>query len=180
MPKIGEVRRGKEIGKLGYNRYALISCPGCGVEHWVECRFLKNGKHRGRGMCGSCAQTNHKGEGYLKRGYRIVTLGKTDFFYPMADKERGRLPQHRLVMAKHLGRCLLPWEVVHHKNGVKDDNRLENLQLLPNRGNHNTFLEKHLKQQAKQIKRLQLRVILLEAENTALNVKMGESNLLSP
>jgi len=44
--------------------------------------------------------------------------------------------EHRVVMAEHLGRSLLPTEVVHHINEVKADNRKENLQLFENQAEH--------------------------------------------
>jgi ribosomal protein L32 len=70
------------------------------------------------------------------QGYVLVCLPPDDFFFPMADKSHHLVREHRLVMAKHMRRCLMPFEVVHHKNGIKSDNRLENLELLGSHSEH--------------------------------------------
>ena len=67
-------------------------------------------------------------------GYVSLYVGRG---HPMAQ-HNGRCREHRLVMANHLGRMLRPDEDVHHINGVKDDNRIENLTLMDHSG-HGRF-----------------------------------------
>lgn len=68
------------------------------------------------------------GSGYVDAaGYRQVVLPKK--WRKEHLSERKAIVEHRLVMMEHLGRLLLPEETVHHKNGNKLDNNIDNLEL---------------------------------------------------
>lgn len=72
---------------------------------------------------------NNKG-GRIKDKFGYVLIWMPN--HPNA-KLAGYIHEHRLIMSEFLGRPLMQEESVHHKNGIKDDNRIENLELMTKR-----------------------------------------------
>jgi hypothetical protein len=66
------------------------------------------------------------GRSVASNGYVLIRVGKA---HHLADV-RGYAYEHRLVAERILGRRLEPGEVPHHKNGVKTDNRPENIAVV--------------------------------------------------
>lgn len=66
------------------------------------------------------------GTGHMSHGYMQVNVPR-ELRYLSGGKTK--IAEHRYVMAQHLGRPLRRDENVHHINGIKTDNRIENLEL---------------------------------------------------
>jgi len=182
MDNINVGERRAIIAKRGKRKYwhIWLECPVCHKQRWVREDTLHASKEK-NGICLPCkarqtgkSLTGEKnnfwkgGRHLTHQGYVRMWIAKDDFFYPMANGH-GYILEHRLVMAQHLKRCLLPWEIVHHNNGIHDDNRIENLRLLPSQSHH--VSDSILKQA---IKRLENTIFAQQKIIQELKNKLGE------
>lgn len=107
--------------------FCLCRCK-CGTERWVRKLSLINGESK------SCGCKNKFLKGEANKAFRQNTKSSGGYAYLYKPdhrncNSRGRILEHKFVMSEYLGRPLEDKETVHHINGNKLDNRIENLEL---------------------------------------------------
>ena len=128
---------------------ALLKCVGCKKEFKSRSLKRKYCSHQ----CYSQAKigrhisfdTNGDKNPKWRGGLRINKFGYVFIYSPYhpycnIDKV---VVEHRLIMEKKIKRFLMPSEVIHHKNGITSDNRIENLELMSK--SEHSILHKKLK-----------------------------------
>lgn len=79
--------------------------------------------------CGA-RSSNWKGGRITEGATGYILIWMPEHPNAKVGKRKSYVYEHRLVMSQHLGRPLTSSEFVHHRNGIKNDNRIENLELL--------------------------------------------------
>ena len=157
-------------------RYEMLPCADCGKVRKVQVRrgipisqrcHPWGAKHRA--VSKPSSWNNREGHPRWKGGRHVTSDGYVQIVVDLDDPmlvmadERGRVYEHRLMVARSLGRPLVSSEIVHHRNGDKQDNRLENLDLTT-RTRHSAYHYEEVAALRARVQELEREVARLQAQ----------------
>lgn len=131
---ISAIQTGKKIDRSHQRKGMYFPCQECGIRFYRCPSLLKSWRFcsiQCRKKSGVYTeQEGHRGSGW-KGGRHKNRAGYVLIHSPLHPNRMGKyMFEHRLVVEKYLGRYLTKNEFVHHRNGIKDDNRIENLEVV--------------------------------------------------
>lgn len=107
--------------KNGYKKF----CDACKEKYNLKPHIVKNRRAHNQPLDYIPKHKAKNGEGHLaKSGYRYLTKCG----HPNCGRY-GRILEHIFIMSEHLRRPIRKNEIIHHKNGIKHDNHIDNLEL---------------------------------------------------
>lgn len=137
MIKINCLQCNKEIftspSRIGRKKYCSIVCRAKNNKGKFKIGHPHHRSEFPKGAEGS-RNRNYNGGISIQAGYRYILSPD----HPNKGV-RGYVAEHRLIMEKHIGRYLTRIEEVHHINGIRNDNRIENLMLFANAREHRLY-----------------------------------------
>ena len=132
-----EIRKAYDIESQSQDNKGLTRidrcCIDCGKKQRVLIYRFRSKEKTPTGRCQKCSRKRLKGDIHpmWSGGRALDSHGYVQILCPGHPAAyNGRyVPEHRLVIEAKLGRYLFPNETIHHRNGVRDDNRPENLEV---------------------------------------------------
>ena len=128
--QIGEIVSAKEIARS--YKHIWLACVACKKERWVNVSNLAERVYTG--MCIVCSGKSRSGEshpswkgGRIPDGHGYIKIKKPN--HPLSNKE-GYILEHRFVAAEQWGIEAVRGMVVHHKDGNRSNNAIENLESM--------------------------------------------------
>lgn len=122
----------RECG-LEFSSWGHKSCYACRPQdaRYDACPECNAKKYKRSSLCAKCSRSGERngnwagGKTQHSKGYTYVRVKE----HPKVTGEAGYVAEHVLVVEQHIGRFLVEGENVHHLNGLRSDNRIENLEL---------------------------------------------------
>jgi len=123
--------RSKHQDKTNRKKGEYIACALCKNLRYFTRSYIKTALNKhGMRFCNKICADKAKSSGLIPVGFKHKHQKKENHPYKVVMVNGKRYRLHRWIMQEFLGRKLERWEQIHHINGDKKDNRLENLTIL--------------------------------------------------